>query len=123
MMQLDVTSPFWSNFHYIAAAVLFMLLFYFTLFVFRRIQVETDIINGQIGAHKLRRNRIYFWCAMYIMLAMAAIGGATLSEWYFGSLVPWWEIYRLTFVFEAVGLMAFGLAWLVKGRFIPWFIP
>jgi hypothetical protein len=38
-------------------------------------------------------------------------------------LVQWWEIYRLTFVFEAVGLMAFGLAWLVKGRFIPWCIP
>lgn len=123
MMQLGVTSPFWSNFRYIAAAVLFMILFYFTLFVFRRIQVNTDIINGQIGAHKQRRNRIYFWCAMCITLAMAAIGGATLSEWYFGSLVPWWEIYRLTFVFEAIGLMAFGLAWLVKGRFIPWFIP
>ena len=100
-----------------------MILFYFTLFVFRRIQVNTDIINGQIGAHKQRRNRIYFWCAMCITLAMAAIGGATLSEWYFGALVPWWEIYRLTFVFEAIGLMAFGLAWPVKGRFIPWFIP
>ena len=56
-------------------------------------------------------------------MAMVAIGGATVSEWYLGSLVPWWEGYRLTFVFEAIGLMAFGLAWLVKGRFIPWLIP
>ena len=35
--HLGVTSPFWNNFHYIAAAVLFAILFYFTLFVFRRV--------------------------------------------------------------------------------------
>ena len=56
-------------------------------------------------------------------MAMVAIGGATVSEWYLGSLVLWWEGYRLTFVSEAIGLMAFGLAWLVKGRFVPWLIP
>ena len=116
--HLGVTSPFANNFHYIAAAVLFAILFYFTLFVFRRVQIEQDVINGQIGTHKRRRNRIYFGCAMCITLAMVAIGGATVSEWYLGSLVPWWEGYRLTFVFEA-----FGVAWLVKGRFIPWLIP
>ena len=121
--HLGVTSPFWNNFHYIAAAVLFAILFYFTLFVFRRVQIEQDVINGQISPHKRRRNRIYFGCAMCITLAMVAIGGATVSEWYLGSLVPWWEGYHLTFVFEAIGLMAFGLAWLVKGRFIPWLIP
>lgn len=121
--HLDVTSPFWNNFHYIAAAVLFAILFYFTLFVFCRVQIEQDVINGQIGPHKLRRNRIYLGCAMCITLAIAAIGGATVSEWYLGSLVPWWEGYRPTFVFEAIGVMAFGLAWLVKGRFVPWLIP
>ena len=121
--HLGVTSPFWNNFHYIAAAVLFAILYYFTLFVFRRVQIEQDVINGQIGPHKRRRNRIYFGCAMCITLAMVAIGGATVSEWYLGSLVPWWEDYRLTFVFEANGLMAFGLAWLVKGRFVPWLFP
>ena len=47
--HLGVTSPFWNNFHYIAAAVLFAILFYFTLFVFRRVQIEQDVINGQIG--------------------------------------------------------------------------
>ena len=101
---------------------MFAILFYFTLFVFRRVQIEQDVINGQIGPHKLRRNRIYLGCAMCITLAMAAIGGATVSEWYVGSLVPWWEGYRLTFVFEAIGLMAFGFAWLVNGRFVPWLI-
>jgi hypothetical protein len=54
--HLGVTSPFWNNFHYIAAAVLFAILFYFTLFVFRRVQIEQDVINGQIGPHKRRRN-------------------------------------------------------------------
>ena len=121
--HLGVTSPLWNNFHYIAAAVLFAILFYFTLFVFRRVQIEQDVINGQIDLHKPRRNRIYFGCAMCITMAMVAIGGATVSEWYLGSLVPWWEGYRLTFVSEAIGLMAFGLAWLVKGRFVPWLIP
>ena len=121
--HLGVTSPFWNNFHYIAAAVLFAILFNFTLFVFRRVQIEQDVIHGQIGPHKRRRNRIYFGCAMCITLAMVAIGGATVSEWYLDSLVPWWEVYRLTFVFEAIGLMAFGLAWLVKGQFVAWLIP
>ena len=36
------------------------------------------------SAHKRRRNRIYFGCAMCITLAMVAIGGATVSEWYLG---------------------------------------
>ena len=121
--HLGVSSPFWNNFHYIAAAVLFAILFYCALFVFRRVQIEQDVINGQIGPHKRRRNRVYFGCAMCITLAMMAIGGATVSEWYLGSLAPWWEAYRLTFLFEAIGLMAFGLAWLVKGRFVPWLIP
>ena len=121
--HLGVTSPLWNNFHYIAAAVLFAILFYFTLFVFRRVQIEQDAVNGQIDLHKPRRNRIYFGCAMCITMAMVAIGGATVFEWYLGSLVPWWEGYRLTFVSEAIGLMAFGLAWLVKGRFVPWLIP
>jgi uncharacterized membrane protein len=85
---LGVTSPFWNNFHYIAAAVLFAILFYFTLFVFRRVQIEQDVINGQIGPHKRRRNRIYLGCAMCITLAMATIGGATVSEWYWG---PWYN--------------------------------
>ena len=121
--HLGVTSPFWNNFHYIAAAVLFAILFYFTLFVFRRVQIEQDVINGQIGPHKRRRNRIYFGFAMCITLARAAIGRATVSECYLGSLVPWWEGYRLTFVFVAIGLMAFGLAWLINARFVPWLIP
>lgn len=86
--HLGVTSPFWNNFHYIADAVLFAILFHFTLFVFRRVQIEQDVIHGQIGPHKRRRNRIYFGCAMCITLAMVAIGGATVSEWYLGSLVP-----------------------------------
>ena len=91
--------------------------------MFRHVQIEQDVINGQIGSHKRRHNGTYFGCAMCITLAMMAIGGATVSEWYLGSLVQWWEGYRLTFVFEAIGLMAFRLAWLVKGRFVPWLIP
>ena len=88
-MHLGVTFPFWNNFHYIAAAVLFAILFYFTLFVFRRAQIEQDVINGQIGPHKRRRNRIYLGRAMCITLAMMAIGGTTISDgiwdhWYHG---------------------------------------
>ena len=45
-VHLGVTFPFCNNFHYIAAAVLFAILFYFTLFVFRRVQIEQDVING-----------------------------------------------------------------------------
>ena len=91
--------------------------------MFRSVQIEQVVINGQIDLNKPRRNLIYFGCAMCITMAMVAIGGATVSEWYLGSLVLWWEGYRLTFVSEAIGLMAFGLAWLVKGRFVPWLIP
>jgi len=123
MTHLNAQSPFWANFHYIAAAILFSILFYFTLVVFRRVQIESDCRNGVLIPQKLRRNRIYFWCSVFLSLAMIAIGAATVSEWYLGHLVPWWEAYRLTYVFEAVVLMAFGLAWLVKGRFVPWLMP
>jgi uncharacterized membrane protein YhdT len=116
---LGVTSPFWNHFQYIAAAVLFAILFYFTLFVFRHVQIEQDVINGQIGPHKRRHNSTYFGCAMCITLAMMAIGGATVSEWYLGSLVPCWKGYRLTFVFEETGLMGLNIAWLVKRQFAP----
>lgn len=122
MTHLGVQSLFWANFHYVAVALLFSILFYFTLIVFRRVQIETDCINGVLIPPKVRRNRIYFWCSMFLSFAVIAIGAATVSEWYLGHLAPWWEQYRLTFVFEAIGLTAFGMAWLVKGRFVPWLV-
>ena len=37
------------------------------------------------------------------------------------NLAALWDSLRLTFVFEATGLIAFGLSWMIKGRFLPVF--
>jgi hypothetical protein len=122
---------FWSLFdidifavsmvHYGAALGLYAILFYFCLFVFTRplspYSVEPD---GTLGAIKTLRNRIYSCCAMMILMSVTA-----LVTKFFVIQVPhpsalWWNSWHLTFTFEAIGMMAFGIAWCVKGRLFGW---
>ena len=37
------------------------------------------------------------------------------------SIEAFWDSLRLTFLFESLGLCAFGLSWMIKGRFIAAF--
>jgi hypothetical protein len=96
-----------SIIHYIAAAVLFGILAYFCLGPFR------EKTKGQTGKKGLRA-KIYFVCGWIIILCMLVIGltKLTLSDDMANAL-------RIVYWAEAVALGAFGVAWIVAGKFIP----
>lgn len=105
-------SEFAGNSHLVAAALFFLLLAYFAAFVFTR---EVEGVHKEFGGNKLsdtkaRRNKYYRRSAFVIVGCVAVIGLSWLIE------IPFWNELRLTFVFEAIALCAFGFSWLVKGR-------
>ncbi|MFD1341089.1 hypothetical protein [Litorisediminicola beolgyonensis] len=137
---LETTFGFWDSFgvpqetffakvlgslHYGAAAVMFAILGYFSLVVFTRVQSPDALREGvdesgprakltELTWRKKTRNAIYALCGITIFAAILALGIKQLVD-------P--AIYNrnnLTFWFEWAALAAFGLSWLVKGRFISW---
>jgi len=96
--------------HYGAAAVFFGCLAVFCLVLFRR-------DGGQMSRGKRARNRIYGLCGWMIVASMGALalfgvvyrmqdaaGQAAMDATY------------LVFMLEAVGVVAFGISWLIKGE-------
>jgi hypothetical protein len=59
---------------------------------------------------KLRRNRIYQVCAIVILASLAA---AIVTNFLPASLRP---SFPWLFLYEAVGIVAFGVSWFVKGQ-------
>ena len=101
------SADFKSIIHYLAAAVLFGILAYFCLGPFR------ENTKGQEGK-KGRRAKIYFTCGWVIILCMLTIGitKLTLANETINALqIVYWA--------EAFALAAFGIAWIVAGKFIP----
>ena len=132
-----ITYDFWASFsrfgspenvpvilrslHFGAAAAMFLILAYFSYYVFTR---DNSSASQMTGNRKDRRNFWYRWLGRAILLAVLAIGvkSAALS-WFLSpesatALETWWNSWRLTFVFEAIALCSFGLSWMIKGRFI-----
>lgn len=117
--QLLELSGLASSLHYICGAILFAILAFFALKVFTRVVPDRDLdAEGALRAVKLRRNRIYRRCGWVIISCISLIGGASIWEWVTGSLPPFWNIWNLTLILEALALYAFGLCWMVKGRFL-----
>ena len=113
--------------HYGAATVLFVILALFCFRVFTRVRtVEhgtgTDTVDvergGALKPEKVTRNRLYRAGGWVILLAMAAM----LLRAFAGDGWGWWERLNLTFWCEAAALVAFGLSWLLKGRFFGGFL-
>lgn len=92
--------------HYIFAGLLFSILAYFCLVLFK-MSAETKVMTRQ----KVQRNRVYTGCGWAIVASMALIlvlhflGVRSLV----GNVAP-------TFCFESTALIAFGIAWLTKGE-------
>lgn len=109
--------------HYAAAGVMFLILAYVVLRVFTRVNSGTALREG---SRKDLRNRCYTVLGRMILAAVAVLAvksglGAILPDAASDSFLAVWNGFRLTFVFEALGLFAFGLAWMIKGRFLPLF--
>lgn len=106
-----VTGTRWqSHVHDIAAGVLFLVLAYFCLCLFRR-------SRGSVTVEKAQRNRVYTWCGWTIIacvvLAAAYQGARLVSHGRVTALLGAW---KPVLVLETLALAAFGFSWLVKGE-------
>ncbi|WP_421723125.1 hypothetical protein [Bauldia sp.] len=103
-----------NTMHFVAAALLFAFLAYYSFFVFTRVTADQRNADGTLTATKRTRNRLYIASGIIILFSMAAI--ALSGPLGFAN----WETLNLTFWFEALALWAFGLSWMLKGRFFGW---
>jgi len=92
--------------HFTAALALFLVLAYFSLFLFTRSE-------GAPTNRKRMRNTVYRVCGVVMLLCIGAIGlsYAALGTAVFDALHP-------VFWLETAALWAFGLSWFVKGETI-----
>ncbi len=101
-----------STWHFIAAAALFAFLAYYAFRVFTRVKTDQRDEQGAPKPAKRFRDRIYMISGLLILLSMAALAINALVNF------SGWDDLNLTFWFEALALWAFGIGWMVKGR---WF--
>jgi hypothetical protein len=110
--------PYASAIHYGSAAVVFFFLAWFCFFVFTAVDADQLGANGKPTQVKVIRNTLYYVAGGVIVLAIVALGLSAILPGIFGIELPWWDAGNWTFWCEAAALMAFGISWLVKGRFI-----
>jgi hypothetical protein len=102
-----------GNIHFILAALFFVSLAAMSIINFRR----TDDINlfGKRDNHQ-----IYLYCGVAILICIGLI--FIYMKWIVGQS-EWLDNLRPTFWLEALALISFGFAWLVKGRVDFYYIP
>ncbi len=95
-----------STIHLFAAGSLFLILAYFCFVPFQR---NTRGATGKKG----RRSIIYFMCGAIMLSSMLAlvIARQTLTPGEISNL-------RIMFYTEAIALVAFGVAWIVSGKYL-----
>lgn len=96
-----------STVHDISAALFFLTLAYFCLFLF-------TIKSKNPTPQKIMRNRIYKICGYTILLCIAFL----LVYFNVKSLQTALKNYSPVFVMETIALWAFGFSWLTKGEAI-----
>lgn len=119
---LGVDSKILGATHYVAALGMFSVLAYYSLVVFRRPQSATSLDDdGSQDTKKRTRNNYYLVFGLLIVLAIAALAVKFLAFKEGSDGLRWWNEKNLTFWFEALALVAFGLSWSLKGRVFDWF--
>lgn len=88
------------GYHFIFVGVFFALSFYLVYF---RFSAATSPITKQ----KLQRNKVYKVCGAIMLIAFIAIGG-----------LAWTQKEASIFWPETAAVVAFAIAWLVKGRLV-----
>ncbi len=104
-----------GNLHYLFAALLFLTLAFFCIFQFT--QTHTDRAPTR---RKKERNAIYYVCGFVILGCILVMGAVKLLK-HFDLLLgfqAWLNTWNWTFWFESLALVAFGVAFLIKGEFI-----
>ncbi|MDJ0613611.1 MAG: hypothetical protein QNJ29_08015 [Rhizobiaceae bacterium] len=99
--------------HYGFAVFVFGFLTWYCATVFKEPSASNE---GNQGSNKEFRNLIYTLCSAAMFLAMLALAASFfLSE--DGDL---WDRLDGTFYAEAIALIAFGIAWMTRGRWFFW---
>jgi hypothetical protein len=96
--------------HWTCAALLFIVLALMCLFLFTR----TDSPNPT--AMKRRRNKVYVTCGGAMLVFIALIGAFSLLKQVDCPLANRLGCYKPIFWLEAGSVLAFSIAWLVKGE-------
>ncbi|MFB9151399.1 hypothetical protein [Roseovarius ramblicola] len=104
--------------HYGAAGGMFLILAYVVLRVFTRVNSTAAEMAGN---RKALRNACYRVLGRMILSVVAVLAVKMAVGRVAPDFLGFWNRFNLTFVFEAAGLFAFGLAWMIKGRFLPIF--
>ena len=92
--------------HEIFAALLFLVLSYFCLFLFTK-------TSGNPTQRKLQRNTVYKVCGAIMILSMAV-----MTSLHIPAVGRFLQHVNMLLIFETVCLLAFGVAWLTKGEAI-----
>ncbi len=101
--------------HYLSALFMFSFLAWFALAIFTRVDPRQKQSNGDPTRRKARRNSIYVITGVTIILCILALLLSFFLK-LIGLNIDWWDANNLTFWFEAIALIAFGLSWMVKGK-------
>jgi hypothetical protein len=103
MTNLEVA----GKIHYLCAALFFLMLTYFSLFLF--------VLKGEsISNEKKKRNRVYRTCG-YVMLSCIILMAINFS---IDSVTEFLEPYKPVLVLETIALWAFGISWITKSNVI-----
>ncbi len=105
------TTPDWckectATTHYTFAALLFSTLAYFCLVLFKMTAADRVLTP-----EKRQRNLVYTVCGLVIIASMVSIGVTKIFHLQYSI----WK-FPPNFFFESTALIAFGIAWLVKGE-------
>ena len=95
--------------HFAAAGILFLILTYFCFVPFMG-----ETWGGKVK--EMRRAIVYLFCGSAMVLSMLTL----LYAWLFMEPKTV-EALKLVYYGEAMALIAFGFAWMVSGKFIPYF--
>lgn len=93
--------------HNISAVAFFLVLTYFSLFLFPKMDTKTPPTP-----EKLQRNKIYRICGWVMLVSIVIVG---VNMLFLDQTEPW-NNYPITLIFEWVALWAFGISWIVKGE-------
>ena len=99
-----------STVHMVAAVIMFLILAYFCFGPFRK---NTKGKGGKAG----RRAKLYFVCGSVIVASMLVGLAGNL-------LLDCETVVRIDLIYwvETAALIAFGVAWIVAGKIIPWLV-
>lgn len=96
--------------HLVFAALFFLTLIYFSLFLFTK--TKPDVAPSR---RKIQRNYIYRICGYTMSVCIVLIVIHALLS---GDMKSSLEVYAPVFWLEGIAIIAFGISWLVKGEAI-----